>query len=535
MDNAFIYVRISTEDQSNWSKAGQEDQCREYCQSKNWAVVSVFEDESSGSNFDRPGWKAMVRQIKALNARYIVVAKYDRLSRDVVGSLSEIERIETKHKLRIVSASEEIVSNVHDPVFFKMRASRFLDAHYELLVIRNRTSKGRHDAAKQGRYCGPAPFGYDNARDERNKPILVVNPKEAEIIRFMFTTFANTEISISELRDQCKKMGYTGKGNSAIQRHLSMSLYAGFVEVPEFADNKRKIAKGMHEAIIPETLFWAVQERLSGRGNKKYQASEDIHLRGFLRCSECGNLLSSSRSRGKMGVYYNYYFCKKGHKMEAYRVDHVHQRLEALLDDISLSESSIKILRGFAEEEMKRILDDNKQELDALKKGLREVEDRITSLEDKVLRNAFTMETYNKWMPTLQTEKANITQRIEVLSGENDELWRDFYEGIQILGNLKEIYKISDVHIKHHILFAIFGNHLTATKTGFQTRYVSPFFEDKVLKSNKIRYIKEAGVSVENDTTPESTPYGRSSELLEQVERKNRLFVLIKANKKTVA
>jgi site-specific DNA recombinase len=54
------------------------------------------------------------------------------------------------------------------------------------MIIRDRTRFGNHYAAKAGRYINVAPFGYKNARDEKNKPILILDEAKAPVIRSMY-------------------------------------------------------------------------------------------------------------------------------------------------------------------------------------------------------------------------------------------------------------------------------------------------------------------------------------------------------------
>ncbi len=81
------YVRVSTEEQAN-SRAGLEAQraaiLRE-CKRRGWQLVEVIEDAGySAKDLRRPGIKAALETLERGDARALVVAKLDRLSRSML-------------------------------------------------------------------------------------------------------------------------------------------------------------------------------------------------------------------------------------------------------------------------------------------------------------------------------------------------------------------------------------------------------------------------------------------------------------------
>jgi hypothetical protein len=72
--------------------------------------------------------------------------------------------------------------------------------------------------------------------------------------------------------------------------------------------------KGIHQPIVPESLFDDVQDVLicrkrSTRVNAFTEIDEHLPLRGFLICPRCGRQISGSGSKGNGGIYY-YYHCQ---------------------------------------------------------------------------------------------------------------------------------------------------------------------------------------------------------------------------------
>jgi site-specific DNA recombinase len=85
MKRAIIYLRISTDRQSNYSIEGQQMHIRSWCERNNVEIIDVFTDEGfSARNFDRPDYKRLDIFIKQhyRTVDYLVVNSFDRFSRD---------------------------------------------------------------------------------------------------------------------------------------------------------------------------------------------------------------------------------------------------------------------------------------------------------------------------------------------------------------------------------------------------------------------------------------------------------------------
>jgi site-specific DNA recombinase len=68
---------------------------------------------------------------------------------------------------------------------------------------------------------------------------------------------------------------------------------------------------GVHDALISEDLFNAVQRGLSG-GNPHEIERDDFPLRGFVRCSKCGKNLTAGWVKGRSKLYSRYWCFTKG-------------------------------------------------------------------------------------------------------------------------------------------------------------------------------------------------------------------------------
>ena len=88
------YVRVSTEEQGD-SGAGMEAQRRAIigaCAARGWELRAIHEDVASGKSVaKRPGLEEAMAAVRSGQARGLVVAKLDRLSRSVIDAARTIE------------------------------------------------------------------------------------------------------------------------------------------------------------------------------------------------------------------------------------------------------------------------------------------------------------------------------------------------------------------------------------------------------------------------------------------------------------
>ena len=124
-----------------------------------------------------------------------------------------------------------------------------------------KVKRGQLTSVQQGRYgTGPAPYGYRRG-GEGEKP-LVVDDREAEVVRMVFREYLNTRSTGKVVNYLHAKDIFTRKGNKwsrqAIAIILSNRTYRGRVTYGDVE------TKGLHEPIIEPALFYkanALRER----------------------------------------------------------------------------------------------------------------------------------------------------------------------------------------------------------------------------------------------------------------------------------
>ena len=172
------YIRVSTDEQ-HLGPVAQEKAIRDWCKANGAELVAIHKDlgVSGGAALDkRPGLLAAIDALEEHGAGRLLVAKRDRLARDVMVA-AMVERLAARAGAEVVAADG--TGNGDGPEALLMR--RIIDAfaEYERALIRARTKAAL--AAKKARRerTGSVPYGYRLAADGKH---LVEDPAEQEAL-----------------------------------------------------------------------------------------------------------------------------------------------------------------------------------------------------------------------------------------------------------------------------------------------------------------------------------------------------------------
>lgn len=144
-----------------------------------------------------------------------------------------------------------------------------------------KVKRGQLTSVQQGRYgTGPAPYGYKRGNDHE-KP-LIVDDREAEVVRTIFREYLNTRSTGKVVNYLHAKNIFTRKGNrwsrQAIAIILSNRTYRGRVSYGDIE------TEGLHDPIIEPALFYkanALKERKRRNGTGRAEDEGAEHSEGL--------------------------------------------------------------------------------------------------------------------------------------------------------------------------------------------------------------------------------------------------------------
>ncbi|MGN1384470.1 MAG: recombinase family protein [Clostridia bacterium] len=333
-----LYIRLSREDgdkEESSSVTNQREILKRYVsEQENFFIVKEYVDDGwTGTNFDRPKFKEMIADIEAGIIDTVITKDLSRLGRERLGVGHYTEIYFPEHNVRYIA----LLDNIDTYMDAGMNDMAPFKGVINDMYVRDISKKIRSsliERKKAGNFLGvTAPYGYK--KDPNNKFHLVINEKEAEVVKRVFRLYLEgnglTRIAQILTKDgvpvpgESRDIGKTRKTalysswkQTTIRRILDNRVYLG--ELVQFKRRKinykskrritvpeeeRYICKGTHEAIIDEEDFNTVQNIL--KKNKSFKGTKHDYLfKGLLYCAECGarlNITYSNYALKKYGEY----------------------------------------------------------------------------------------------------------------------------------------------------------------------------------------------------------------------------------------
>jgi len=313
-----IYVRVSTEDQAD--KQTIQTQlfgCREYTNQQGWEVVDEFLDEGvSGSVLleERPAGAQLLKRAEEGAFVRVVVYRYDRLSRDTLGCLLALKRLESLSAP--VCSVDEHFENTPSGHFARTVITAV--AELEKNMIRQRTMDGRARKVREGKYMASiTPFGY-----VRENGQILPHPKNADVVRQIFQ-WSREGLGLKAIAARLEKNGIPPPSPAHPRRQSRWGWHFSTVHkilsAPRYTGQSKYGNTPMScPALIDPETFQAAQEGLKNRKlNSPRNTKHAYLLQHLVYCRHCGSRYSSrtvNRTGGTSTVYVCYQRRAYGHK-----------------------------------------------------------------------------------------------------------------------------------------------------------------------------------------------------------------------------
>ncbi|WP_133990675.1 recombinase family protein [Dinghuibacter silviterrae] len=488
-DRVIIYTRVSTKEQAEtgFSLPYQLKVLQEFCKVKGLEIVAHFEEDYSAKTFDRPEWKKLMELVKSKRGKVdsVLFVRWDRFSRNMTEAWAVMK--ELRDYGVEVNAMEQPL-DLSTPDSKLMLSIYLITPEIENDKNSQRTKNGSYQARSEGGWTGTAPFGYANWRTEDKKPSLVIDPSEAEIVRFAFDAMAKGIYSAEEVRKMVKEMGKTFS-KQVFLNLLRNVTYTGKVHLAAYGKNDAMIVEGLHKAIIAEDQFHEVQAILSGRTRrtayKKVKRTDALALRGYLICKNCGRNLTGSRSKGRSNSYF-YYHCNCNTCKERFRADQANEDFLRYLDQYNFKDEVVDAYYAVLEDVFNT---HEKERFDQIKQLEIEYE-RFGSLQilamDKYLEELIGQKAFDEATERYERKQNEIAVQIMQLKGQESEYKKYLRYGLSLLGNLPHYYNHAALEIKQSMLGIIFPEKLVYESGDYRTARLNEVLYLMLLTNNDL-------------------------------------------------
>ncbi len=315
-----VYTRVSVDDAKDDGVGSTDVQfmaCHELIASQlgnGWQPINrIYEDKGvSGSHLQRPGLQGLMADVSTGRIEVVVVHRLDRLTRHL-GDLQKLMELFEHHGIALVSVTQSLdTTDLHGRLALNLLTSF---AQFERELIGERSREKRAATRRQGVWYGNAPpLGYDLVRQR-----LVVNPKEAEVVRDIFAGFVDQSAVTALIKDladrgvktkRWKTQAGLPRGGRPFDRNALYKVLNNRAYIGELYYDDAWHASD-HEAMVSAELWTKVHDLMESRarrtGVNNTPTPDSIFLLKGLIVDASGRAMSPSLSSGYKGRHYSYY------------------------------------------------------------------------------------------------------------------------------------------------------------------------------------------------------------------------------------
>jgi len=298
----------------------------DYATEKGWDVFDTYVDDGcTGTNFDRPDFKRMIKDAEKGRINCIITKDLSRLGRNTGGCERYIEEVFPDLNVRFIAINDGVDTgkgfDVNDDIIpFRHAVNETIPRQAS-----RKTRQGKQLSASRGFFIGSqAPYGYMKSPEDKHK--LVIDEVPAQIVRRIFTEFAsgdsgrmiadrlNGEGIDSPRFYHYRKVGRVNPltkeknvwGSGTVMALLRNQVYLGVMAqgkraVINYRTKKRReidpqdwiIVEGTHEPIIEREVWESVHGKLGRKEKVRKTKNGAVGLfSGRIFCADCKSPLA---------------------------------------------------------------------------------------------------------------------------------------------------------------------------------------------------------------------------------------------------
>ena len=461
-----LYSRLSCDDDlqgdSNSIK-NQKAMLGKYAQEHGYKNPQFYVDDGySGTNFNRPDFQRMIKDIEAGKVKTVIVKDMSRFGRDYlkVGYYTEI--FFGERNVHFIAVNDGVDNNnEYDSDFTPFR--NIINEWY----AKDTSKKVRAVLKAKGNtgkpLCNCPPYGY--YKDSTNKDKLLVDEYGANVVREIYSLclqgYGPTQIArILTERGVDSPIVWKSKigvkyslekfetpeiwSTRAVIGILSNPLYLG--HTVNFRTSKKSykskqiifrpkedwvVFENTHEAIIDQDTFDTVQ-RLRDSKRRPARLGEMSVFSGLLFCSDCGKKMYLNRckeykqydkARFVCGTYRKGTAKNRDCTAHSITLDAVEQivltDLQRVLAMAKTNEKEFaELLQSNYNKEAKRDLTAKSKEFDESERRIKELDRIIQRVYEDNINGKISDERFKKMTQSYEDEQAELTERVKVLRRE---------------------------------------------------------------------------------------------------------------------
>lgn len=484
------YIRLSESDEDKTYESDSESVINQrhllmdFVKENGFTFVDEYVDDGyTGTNFNRPGFQRMIKDIESGRINCVITKDLSRLGRNHVGCGNLLEEYFPANKIRFISILDGVDTFLdsanNDIAPFK---SLFND-----MTSKDTSKKIRSilkNKKQQGKFIGSKPcYGY--MRDSEDKGHLIPDPEVAPVVKKIFKmAYYGNGVSdiVSYLNDNNIKCPSAYKGTksssrqkfnmwtiSSVNKLLKNRIYTG-----DMVQNKQTkmsyksqkkitldeslwiIVENTHEALVSKAMFDSIQNAPS-RTRITHCNREKRLLENLLTCKECGNTLSVLHRKNKNykdNIYWSVNCNKYARdprrklcyphffpydKLEEKIMSAIKNTCQRYLDSLNVKELSEKIKR-----ERKKLKNEHQKERESLVLDIEELKRKMDALYDDKFNGIISADNYVRLSSQTEKQIASLNSRIYEIDNEENQIKEDTKEIIKYEEQIKALLNLDE-------------------------------------------------------------------------------------------
>ena len=478
--NTAFYIRLSVEDNKNRGNSIEHQQMllkNFVAINPEFQVIKTYIDNGkTGTNFERPAFQEMLRDIETGKIQCVIVKDLSRLGRNYIDTGYYIQSYFPAYKVRFIALNENFDTEKEDSNNILLPVLNMINESYALDTSKKIKEQATRDR-KAGKFIGARPpYGYKKSPDDCHK--LMVDEETAPIVKQIFQ-WVLEDVSLEKIAlmlneagvltpsfyskekglISSKKLIGQGYWNTFTIIHIiENETYTGdMVQGKSTKIGKKQvrtdkkdwiIVKNTHEAIISKETFEKVQEcrakiAKKSKSQNKVPYEENI-LKGKVFCQCCERNLHYYRNSKKEYLFH----CITNYRIKKGSCEGVFIKQKDLFQKILFIFSKKRNL--FLEKEqylqqqvqsMRKNITLWKQQQTALEMQMNEKRLYLQTLYESLVDGVITQSEYKKLRENYQNEIENLLSEISCL----EEIQQYHSQKIEHILKLKEVFQLEQI------------------------------------------------------------------------------------------
>lgn len=451
-----LYCRLSRDDDMSGdsnSIVHQKEILGEYARRHGFSNPTYYVDDGySGTNFNRPDFQRMLKDIESGLVGTVIVKDMSRFGRNYIMVGYYTEMLFEQAGIRFIAVNDGVDNMQDSDEFTPFR--NIINEWYARdtskkvkAVLRAKGTSGKHLSAIP-------PYGY--MKDPTDKSRWIIDEEAAAVVREVFKMFIEG-ISTNEIANilnerkidsplvhfvkngmpnRARKDGVPLWSGPTLYNMLGQEAYTGctvnFKTAKKSYKSKDqillpredwKIFENTQEPIIDRETFAIVQKMRESRRVPRRQDAEPNIFAGLLYCADCGKSLS--RHLGASTTRYQAYTCTSYRKQALCSPHHITLTAisEVVLPDLlrvcacvrDREDEFVQTYRNEMAKKNSSLYGASKSELKRIENRCAEIDEIIRKLYEDNVRGRITDERFDILSKGYETEKADLKVKADKL------------------------------------------------------------------------------------------------------------------------